>query len=150
SANLALARRYLELRRPQQALAAVGESLDADAWAVRAQALLDLGRADDAAEAARRGLAEAPDDVPLLDLLGLAEKRRGDVAAAERAFLAALARWPEHPTLLAHYAHLLLQAGHLPRARELIAEAERIAPEEPEVLSLRVAYGYVAANRRVT
>jgi Flp pilus assembly protein TadD len=144
----ALARRFLELRRPERALDALGESLDEESWALRAEAFLQLGRWDDAVESARRGLAEDPSDITLLDLLALAEAKRGDLAAAERAIRTALELLPDHPLLLVHYAHFLLQGGEVDAAAVVAREAERVAPDDSSVAGLQIAYAYVTGRDR--
>jgi Flp pilus assembly protein TadD len=144
----ALARRFLELRRPDRALDALGESLDEESWALRAEAFLQLGRWHDAAESARRGLADEPTDITLLDLLALAEAKRGDLPAAERAIRNALELLPDHPLLLVHYGHFLLQGGEVDSAAAVLREAARIAPDDPSVAGLAVAYAYVSGRDR--
>jgi predicted Zn-dependent protease len=76
-----LARHYVEIDRPQAALDALarakGEELDdPEHWAIRGEALLGLGRPDESADAARRGLELDPEDIELLDVLAVSELRR--------------------------------------------------------------------------
>ena len=109
TSGLALARHYLEVGRPQAALDALagvtGDELDdAEYWAIRAEALLELDRAVEGAEAARRGLEHDPEDMSLLDALALCELNRGRPAAARQALDSALAILPDHPVLLSHHA----------------------------------------------
>src|SRR5205085_2777003 len=77
--RLGLARHYLSIGNPKRALAELeqtGEGLDAaEYWVIRAEALFELGRWRDAAEAARRGLEVDADHVTLLDVLAISELR---------------------------------------------------------------------------
>ena len=73
-----LARHYVDIDRPQDALGALGRVTgqaleEPEYWAVRAHALLQLDRPDESAEAARRGLETDPEDIVLLVLLALVE-----------------------------------------------------------------------------
>ena len=65
SDTLALARRYVDIDRPQAALDALGRAREdeletAEYWAIRAQSLLQLERSTASAEAAQRGLERSP------------------------------------------------------------------------------------------
>ena len=70
-----------------------------------------MERFDDAARAARDGLADAPADIALLYLLSVAEEGRADLAAAEAAVLAALAEDSDDAVLLCQYARVLMHGG---------------------------------------
>jgi predicted GNAT family N-acyltransferase len=126
--NLELARRYLEIDRPERALELLtgrqNDLDDADYWGLRASALLELDRNAEAVEATRRGLDLEPDSTALLLLNAHAHKGLGDLAAAERSLLAALRLDAEDAVLLAEYALLVARAGQLDKARALLDEAE--------------------------
>ncbi len=136
--GLAVARHWLQVRRPERALDALAtggpEVLGPRGLAVRSAALLQLDRDDEAADAARRGLAAAPDDVGLLRLLALAERRRDRLGEAERALLAALRQEPSDAWLLADYAQVLAMAGQGPKARAVVDRALALAPGDVAVL----------------
>jgi Flp pilus assembly protein TadD len=148
--RLALAEHYLDVGRPVEALRVVHELGDAPGergWLVAAESLRGLGRYQEAAESARRGLEAEPFSVGLLDSLCLSEQELGDFAAAERAVRSALELWPEDPGLLCRYGHLLARAGQLELARRVAADAELQAPDSPEIVTLRMAIAYVAHGR---
>lgn len=148
--RLALAEHYLEVGRPGEALRVVRELGDAPGergWRVAAESLRELGRYEEAADTARRGLEEEPYSVALLDSLCLSEQELGNLAAAERAVRSALELWPQDAGLLCHYGHLLARAGQLEPARRVAADAEREAPDAAETRRLRMAIAYVDRGR---
>src|SRR5215831_12865525 len=68
SETLALARRYVDLDRPESALEVLerargGDLEDTEFWAIRAKSLLQLERSSESAEAAENGLEHDPEDV---------------------------------------------------------------------------------------
>jgi tetratricopeptide (TPR) repeat protein len=149
--RLGLAEHYVDVGRPERALAELAElgseGIDnPQAWFVRAYALLGLERYREAARAAGEGLALDADDVGLLHLLSLAEWKLGRLASAERAILAALELSPENPTLLCTYAHLVSSAGQLEKAERLVDEAARLDPEEPYVRRTRAELAYLGGR----
>lgn len=152
--QVALARHYLEVDQPRRVLDILGggdvDLDDPDVWALRAEALYQLDRYDDGAQAARDGLVRDPEDLTLLDVLAMCESERGNLAQAERALLAALELWPEHPTLLCHYGLLCAKGDQPEKAYRLVAEAARIAPEAVEVLRTRAQISYLSGDRKRT
>ena len=92
--NLALARHYLDIEQPRRALEVLDRREhdvgDAEYWRLRATALIAVDRYREALDAAARGLDLDPGDVGLLLVSALAHRGVGDLAAAERALLAAL------------------------------------------------------------
>ena len=102
---------------------------------LRGAAHLGLEDNDRAADAAREGLVDEPDDADLLYLLSIAEKQREELAAAEHAILAALALEPSNPELLAQYADVLLRAGQLDKAERVLGHAANAGPDSAPVLA---------------
>lgn len=151
--RLAAAQRYVEIGRPHEALEALG-GLDAEAartpYAVRLRGFAHFGAQewDEAAEVARDGLEDEPEDEGLLYLLSLAEEQRGDLAAAEGAILAALAQESEQPELLAQYADVLMRAGQLDKAGQVLGHAAAGDPDSPDVLGSRISLAYLRHDRR--
>jgi tetratricopeptide (TPR) repeat protein len=154
--RLDIARHYLGIGNAKRALAELdkggSETLeDEDFWAMRAEALFDLHRWSEAADAARRGLELFAEDVTLLDILAICELELDNEPEAKRMILAALELWPGDPTLLAHHGIILAHFKHLDEAERVLAEAQRIAPESPDVIRARA---HVAAldgdSRRAT
>src|SRR5215210_709887 len=148
--NLALARHYLQIDQPARALEVLerrqNDLHDPDYWLLRASALVDVDRHDDAITAAARGLDLDPDDGALLRVNAMAQTGVGDVAAAERSLLAALRLDPEDPALLSQYALLVARAGQLEKARRLLEEAERLEPLAPAVTYARGVVAYLSGD----
>src|SRR4051794_1087206 len=106
-APLALARHYALIGQPERVLRALerAEQLDdPEVWALRGEALYQVDRYEEGADASRRGLELEPDNPVLLDVLALNSIELGDLGEAERALLAALDLWPDDATLICHYA----------------------------------------------
>lgn len=151
--QLALAAHLLDVDRPGEALeqlaALHGASPSAETvWALRVRALLALHRPADAAAAASTGLAETGPSVWLLHLLAYARSDLRDYPGAEQALLAALREAPEHELLLCAYARLLLRVAQVDKARRLLAEAARLAPESQVVRETRALLVYVSGSSR--
>jgi tetratricopeptide (TPR) repeat protein len=149
--TLALARRYVDIDRPQAALEALGraeedELEEPEYWAIRAQALLQLDRPTECAEAATRGLEQSPEDIELLDLLALAHLQLDDPDGGLQLIDRALQITSDHPILLAHKALLAANAGKFYAARDPLAKALRLAPESPDVLRVRAQVAYLAGD----
>jgi tetratricopeptide (TPR) repeat protein len=157
-AALALARHYLSVDRPADALATLErapeeEIHDAPFWLVLADALRQLDRADEGVDAARQGLELDPHDVALLDMLALCELARGNLDEAQAALEAALELSPTQPVVLGHLALARARAKDAVGARDAVAEAMRIAPESLAVLRVRAQVAWLtddaAAERYV-
>jgi tetratricopeptide (TPR) repeat protein len=152
TSGLTLARHYLEVHRPQAALDALagvtGDDLDdAEYWTIRAEALLELDRAAEGADAARRGLEHDPQDISLLDALALCELDGGDLAAAQQALDSALAILPDHPVLLSHRALALALDKRYDAAREAVEHAMSVDPESRSVLRVQAQVAVLADDR---
>jgi predicted Zn-dependent protease len=153
TAGITLARRYLEMGRPQQTLEALSgianpDLDDPELWYLRAAAELELESYSDAARTARDGLARSPSSIALLAILSAAESELGHAAEAERAILAALELSPDSPTLLIRYALLVAKAGQLEKAERLIDEAGRVDPTDPDVTRARSVLAFVKGSDR--
>src|SRR5215213_10735294 len=152
--NLALARHYVRVQRPERALEALARAGadvdDPEFHELRGLALYELERYDEAKRAAQAGLAIDPDDVTLLGVLCDCERELGDLAEAERAVLAALELAPSSPQLLGAYAHLCSRAGQFEDAERLLAEAEAIDPQAVAVLQTRVWLAYLRGDGATT
>lgn len=149
--RLELARHYVDIDRPQRALDALGElgegALDdSDYWLIRAEALLDLERWDEAAESAQRGLAVDPDDVFLLDVLAIAKLETGPHEEAKEAIDAALELFPDFPTLLAHKALIEARGNEFGAAERTLDRALEIDPESSDVLRVRAQVAYLKGD----
>jgi tetratricopeptide (TPR) repeat protein len=148
--NLALAHHFLDIDQPRRALDVLegrqNDLDDPDYWELRATALIELGRHREAVDAAARGLDLDPDDLGLLLMSALAHKGVGDLAAAERALLAALRLDAQNPALLSQYALLVANAGQLDKARRLLDEAERLDPLAAYVVQARGVIAFLSGD----
>lgn len=91
-------------------------------------ALMDLGRAAEAAPVLEGLAAEGASHPELSFRLGLLALHRGDAAAGRRHLRAARAARPDHPPTLAALARTLADDGE---AAALLREAIRLAPDDP-------------------
>jgi len=151
--RLATAQRYVEVGQHESALEALA-GLDAEtarsayAHRLRGFAHYGLEQFDDASRAAEEGLRDNPEDEGLLYLLSLAEEGRGNLAAAERAILAALEFAPEEAELLCQYADVLMRAGQLDKAEQVLGHAAAASPDSADVLAARVSLAYLRHDTR--
>jgi tetratricopeptide (TPR) repeat protein len=153
STQLQTARRYIEIGRPEEALASLA-TLDSEAAAtaearrLRGFAFLGVEDFDRAAEQASDGLADDPGAIDLLFLLSLAEERRGRLGEAEAAILAALEQDSDDPELLCQYADVLMRGGQLDKAERVLDAAAGSDPDSPDVLAGRQALAYLRGDNR--
>jgi tetratricopeptide (TPR) repeat protein len=153
STELEAARRYIEIGRPQQALASLS-ALDAETAAtsearrLRGFAFLGIEDFDRAAEEAGDGLRDDPGAVDLLFLLSVAEERRGRLAKAEAAILSALEQDADDPELLCQYADVLMRGGQLDKAGRVLDVAASSDPDSPDVLAGRQSLAYLRGDNR--
>jgi tetratricopeptide (TPR) repeat protein len=153
--GLALAEHYVEIGNDQAALDALGrvdDDLldDPDYWLVRTSALRGLDRADEAVDAAKRGLELDPHDISLLDSLALAELSRDRFTAAERSLRSALELQPDHPVLHSHLALILARAGRYSEARTHVDHALSYDPDGAQGLRVRAQVALLAEERPET
>jgi tetratricopeptide (TPR) repeat protein len=153
STELEAARRYIEIGRPQQALASLS-ALDAETAAtsearrLRGFAFLGIEDFDRAAEEASDGLRDDPGAVDLLFLLSVAEERRGRLGQAEAAILSALEQDADDPELLCQYADVLMRGGQLDKAGRVLDVAASSDPDSPDVLAGRQSLAYLRGDNR--
>lgn len=151
--ELARAQALLAAGRPEEALRElatlpVEQANDPAGFALRAAALGALARWNDAADAARAGLAAGGPDPILLGQLGKARHELGDLPGAERALLDALALAPYDATLLCGYGSLCMDAGQFDKAAKLVERAAAQAPEDAVVYATRVRLAYAQGRDR--
>jgi tetratricopeptide (TPR) repeat protein len=153
STELQAARRYIEIGRPEQALASLS-ALDSDTAAttearrLRGFAFLGVENFERAAEEASDGLQDDPGAVDLLYLLSVAEERRGRLGEAEAAILAALEQDPDDAELLCQYADVLMRGGQLDKAGRVLDAAAQSDPDSPDVLAGRQSLAYLRGDNR--
>jgi len=152
---LASAERYIEVGRPERALAVLADldgetAVSGRARGLRGWALMDLERSEEAAGVAREALADEPEDVELLFLLSTAELQRGELGEAEAAILAALALEPDLPELLCQYADVAVHGGQLDKAQKLIDRAAALDPDAEHVLTSRIELAHLRGRRAET
>jgi tetratricopeptide (TPR) repeat protein len=151
--QMALAEHYLDVGQPRRTLdllsSADGESFEGpDFWRLRAAALYELERYEEASRTAGEGLARDPHWIPLLHIRAMAEAELDRLADAERSILAALELDPEDPYLLCGYARIAAHGGQLDKAERLVEEAARVDPENPRVLHMRSFMAYLRGHDR--
>ncbi|WP_165219664.1 tetratricopeptide repeat protein [Aquisphaera insulae] len=106
----------------------------------RARQLLGDRRTDEAIQLLEESLQRG-EDAGLLELLGLAIEREGDLDGAERAWRRALAAEPDHPETLLDLGRLYLGQHRLDEAAEILEHAVRRSPTSIDsVYSLARAY----------
>ena len=152
AAPLELAERYLEIERPEEALAALARATpdeDPERYhLLRAEAHLLAERPEAARDAAALGLAVEPESIPLLLVRSCCHERLGELAAAEESLLGALRQLPNEPALLCRYGRLVARGGQLDKARRLLAEARRVDPDSREAARLAMLLDYLAGDDR--
>jgi tetratricopeptide (TPR) repeat protein len=126
---VALARHHLAQSRPDRALKALEHVAPegGEYWLLRATALHDLERYEEAARAASEGL-KSWSSTTLLLVLGSAWTELNRLADAERAILSALADDPQDAVSLTSYALTLAAGGQVEKASAVAAEAVRHDP----------------------
>jgi Flp pilus assembly protein TadD len=149
-AGLMEARRHFAARRFEKCLTTLAEAgdgaLDEPAfWFLRAESLRQLGKSSEAISAARAGLERWPEEIGLLDSLGLALVGSGDLRGGDEIFRRALAIFPGSLSLLAHHATTLARLGKDEEAKHVIQSAMAIAPDSIVVLE---AQALVASHSR--
>ncbi len=150
---LTLAEHYLSVSRPDRCLEVLadagGDAAEAPvAWLLRSLAFHEMTRHDEARLAAEKGLSLAPDWPPLRMALGMAHREGGDLAEAERAFLAALRDDPENPTLLCEYAMTVAEATQLDKADRLLERAAALEPGSTHVVEARMKVAHLRGDTR--
>lgn len=128
-----------------QRLSATSPLLRARAALMRAEWLLDAGRAHEALEVAEALDRAHPGVGPALNVLGLARGAVGDREGALRAFEAAVDRHPRREIPLLNLARAQREQGQLTLARATLERALGLAPDYPDAW---VLYGVVLADLR--
>jgi tetratricopeptide (TPR) repeat protein len=97
----------------------------------RAAEYLVRGAVDDAYAHARVAVLQDPGYAAAYNTLGVIYQRKGLQAAAERAYLAALARDAEHRSALLNVARLLERQGRAPEAASFLVRLAQIESNPP-------------------
>lgn len=128
---LFLAQNYVDLARPERALKVLEKAspVDARTWLLRANALMNLERFQEALESARRGLAIDAESHSLHLALARAEMGLGHVAEAEAAVKEALRVAPDDAESHAMHALILATTGRGEAAERVSGLARSLAPE---------------------
>jgi Flp pilus assembly protein TadD len=141
------ARLYLELRRPDDALAEIRRALLSnpnDPECLEIEGLCHLQRHDTAQAIAtlQRAIAQAPELAHPHYLLGFALRESGQSRAAEAPFGEALRRCPDEPVYLRALAELSSELGRHAAALDLARLATELGPERAANF---VTLGFVAS-----
>ena len=147
--TLALAEHYLAVGRPADALRVLDDAggdapSNPEYWLVRARASFGLRRWQEAAGAARRGLAVDPEDVALLNMLALSQLNGGLADIAEVTLGRALELEPESPVLHADLGLTLACLKRFPEARAEVERALRLAPWSAHAQQVRAKVAVLA------
>jgi Flp pilus assembly protein TadD len=149
--RIALARHYVDIDRPERALATLSDATgaelaDPEFWVCQASALYDLDRFDEGVDAARRGLELDPDDLRLVDLLGLNHLGARRLAPAKQAIDRALELAPDDPIVVCHHALVLAKLGRFEEAEAEVSRALALAPHASHVLRVRAQVASLAGD----
>jgi tetratricopeptide (TPR) repeat protein len=122
--------------RPSEAIAAFAAALEldaslAEAAAAQAQVLLDAGRAGEAERFLRARLADRPDEVASLHLLGGHLMRDGRAEEGEELLTRAARIDPLEPAIWLELGRGRLRSGNAEGALPALETAIRLAPAEP-------------------
>jgi tetratricopeptide (TPR) repeat protein len=157
---LVLAWHHFERGAPERALAALetvtGVELEtSEFWVLRACALFDLGRWDEAIEAAQEGLERDAEDLVLFEVLALAQLESGRKKQARATVDAALQLHPDSADLHAHRALILARSAQKPfrlarydKARAALEQAARLDPHSPAVVRVRAQVAVLSGDPR--
>lgn len=142
--GLPRARAELFAARYEPAVSAYREVLKADPQCAAAydglvRALLDSHHAAEAYEAARVGMEQVPGMAAGLSANGRALLRKGEIAKAERAWIAAVALDPKEASAVAGLARINGLIAKFKTAQVYRAMAHRLSPDDPKLLA-----GYAA------
>ncbi|WP_159623337.1 tetratricopeptide repeat protein [Ruania rhizosphaerae] len=142
---------YLDMHRPEHALRELSTlpAATADhphAHFLRSVAFISLGHADEALHSAMQAVAIGGPEPRIYQVIGQAEARRGDLAAAERAYLSSLELQPEHVPTLCDYANLCISANQLDKAGRLLEQAAHVDTEDPDLYRMRVVLEFARGN----
>ncbi len=96
------------------------------------EALLAVGLVTEAEAAFRQGLESHPNDITLINRLGIALRRQGKHQEAVETYKKALANDPDNESLYYNMARALLAAGDKDRALAAINRALALDPDFPE------------------
>ncbi|MBF8256096.1 MAG: Tetratricopeptide repeat protein, partial [Anaerolineales bacterium] len=109
----------------------------------RTRLLIDIGRAEQAAQELREHLAAAPDDDEAWSSLGEALEAADEYSAASQALEAAMRLRPRSAELHVRMARVERKSGQLDHALDLLRQAEGLDPLQPE-LALELGQVYEA------
>lgn len=106
-----------------------------------AHRLCEAGRAAEAEDVCREGLARHPGLVTGQVALGRALLDRGRVREAQEVLIAAAKANPDHGDAFRWLGEVVIKRGDLPRARALLEYAEELSPNDRRVTELLIEAG---------
>ena len=144
-----LARVHLAQSRPDRALETLSRAVPEghDFWVLRATALHNLERYEDAAKTASEGL-KSIESLQLMLVLASAWTELNRLADAERVILQALSREPQNEVCLSNYAMMLATGGQFEKAAAVAAEAVRCAPSDVRTRSVQAITMWLNSDDR--
>ena len=140
-ARVVLARLLLGQNSNDEAYALVDEILAEDSKNVDALVLqiarqVDTGKLDEALQAVRTGLNEAPDDIRLLLLAGRAQELAGNLDLASDRFAKAVRVSKYNPGNVERYVQFLTRSNRTPAAETVLAEATERHPDNARLYDM--------------
>lgn len=154
AAQLVQARHWLQVGKPERCLEILattdGGADDAELFRLRANALTQLARWEEAVDNARRGLTIDPTDLILLFLLATSAERTGPdgFLESERVYLHGLSVDPRSVILLTGYANLLTRFYEVDKAGQVLDRAAAVDPQSILIDLARMRCAFVRGKRR--
>jgi len=112
---------------------------------LRARAAIAADRPEQAVEAMRIALSQAPDDPEIMTIQAFAHARDGSRELAGERFARAVEASGQAPAESLRYAAFLMQDGRAGPAEGVVVDALRLAPQDPELLAM---LGSIHVERR--
>ncbi len=101
----------------------------------RAGVLRQLGRAEDALDAAQKAADQAPDHPTVQFSLGLSQEQAGNIDQAIDCYRQTLKLKPDHVAALNNLGRLLESLNLTPEATNSLEKAHNLAPQDPGILA---------------
>lgn len=143
-ARIALARLLVRQRQTADAYALIDAVLqedakNVDALVIHIARLIDAEKLDEALQAVRTGLSEAPDDVRVLVLAGRTQEMAGNLDLASDRLAKAVRVSEYDPTQVERYVRFLFRANRSASAETVLVEATERHPKNTTLTDMLVS-----------